>query len=99
MRPFARWALLAALLAGGISSAAPPIEPQALLGHLKVLAADELQGRGNGSAGLERAGDYIAEQFKAAGLEPGGADGDWFQPFGLTAGLRIADGNTLVIHA
>jgi hypothetical protein len=98
-RPLARWVFLAALLAGVTSVAAPPIDPQALLEHIKVLAADELQGRGNGSAGLERAGDYIAQQFKAAGLQPAGANGDWFQPFGLTAGLRIADGNTLVIRA
>src|SRR5688572_26244753 len=98
-RPLARWVFLAALLAGVTSVAAPPIDPQALLEHIKVLAADEVQGRGNGSAGLERAGDYIAQQFKAAGLQPAGANGDWFQPFGLTAGLRIADGNTLVIRA
>jgi hypothetical protein len=99
MRPFARWALLAALLASVISAAAPPIDPQALLAHIKFLASDNLQGRGNGSAGLEQAGDYIATQFKAAGLAPGGPNGEWFQPFELTAGLRIADGNSLVILA
>ena len=80
-------------------AAAPPIDPQALLEHIKFLASDDLQGRGNGTAGLERAGDYIAEQFKAAGLTPAGSNGDWFQPFELTAGLRIAEGNSLVIHA
>ena len=47
------------------------IEPDALLGHIKFLAADDLKGRGNGSEGLERAADYIAEQFKSAGLQPG----------------------------
>jgi hypothetical protein len=97
-RALARCALLAALFAGIISAAAPPIDPQALLEHIKFLASDELQGRGNGTAGLERAGDYIAAQFKAAGLAPGGSNGDWFQPFELTAGLRIADGNSLVIR-
>src|SRR5688572_25019958 len=99
MRPFARWAVLAALLAAVITAAAPPISPQALLGHVRFLASDDLQGRGNGSAGLEQAADYIASQFKAVGLAPGGPNGDWFQPFELTAGLRIADGNSLVIHA
>jgi len=99
MRPLARWAVLAALLAAVISAAAPPIDPQALLEHIKFLAADDLQGRGNGSAGLERAGDYIAEQFKAVGLAPAGSNGDWFQPFELTAGLKIAEGNSLIIHA
>jgi len=99
MRPLARWAVLAALLAAVISAAAPPIDPQALLEHIKFLAADDLQGRGNGSAGLERAGDYIAGQFKAAGLAPAGSNGDWFQPFELTAGLKIAEGNSLIIRA
>lgn len=99
MRALSRWTLLALLLAGIVSAAAPPIEPQSLLGHIKFLAADELQGRGNGSAGLEHAGDYIAAQFKAIGLTPGGTNGDWFQPFELTAGLRIAEGNSLLIRA
>src|SRR6185503_6959958 len=99
MRPLARWAVLAALLAAVISAAAPPIDPQALLEHIKFLAADDLQGRGNGSAGLERAGNYIAGQFKAAGLAPAGSNGDWFQPFELTAGLKIAEGNSLIIRA
>ena len=98
MRHFARCALLAALIAGVSYAAAPPIDPESILQHIKFLASDDLQGRGNGTAALERAGDYIAEQFKAAGLTPGGVNGDWFQPFGLTAGLRIAEGNGLVIR-
>jgi hypothetical protein len=99
MRSFARCAVLAAVLAGVIYAAAPPIDAQAILQHIKFLAADDLQGRGNGTEGLERAGDYIAGQFKAAGLVPGGANGDWFQAFQLTAGLRIGEGNSLTIHA
>jgi hypothetical protein len=70
------------------------IEPDALLGHIKFLAADDLKGRGNGSEGLERAADYIAEQFKSAGLQPG-VSGNWFQPFELNAGLSIGPTNTL----
>ena len=99
MRSLARWASLAALLAAVISAAPPPIDPQPLLEHIKYLAADDMQGRGNGTAGLERAADYIAAQFKAAGLTPAGSNGDWFQPFELTAGLKIAEGNSLIIHA
>lgn len=99
MRSLARWALLAALLAGVVSAATPPINPEALMGHIKFLASDDMQGRGNGSPGLEQAGNYIAAQFKAAGLRPGGTNGDWFQPFELTAGLRIDAGNALVIRA
>jgi len=44
------------------------------------LAGPAMEGRGLGTAGLERAADYIAEQFQAAGLEPAGdRPGDWFQ--------------------
>ena len=70
------------------------IEPDALLGHIKFLSSDELKGRGNGSEGLERAADYIAEQFKAAGLQPGVAGG-WFQPFELEAGLIVGPDNRI----
>ncbi|MBI3047532.1 MAG: M20/M25/M40 family metallo-hydrolase [Acidobacteria bacterium] len=62
--------VLALVAATGV--AAPPVpEPDRLLEHIKFLSSDELQGRGNGSEGLERAADYIAAQFKAAGLRPG----------------------------
>jgi hypothetical protein len=99
MHGFLRLAVVLALLAGAVGAATPPIQPEALLGHIKFLASDDLLGRGNGSAGLERAADYIAAQFKAAGLRPGGPSGDWFQPFELTAGLSVGEGNSLVVRA
>jgi hypothetical protein len=74
------------------------IEPEALLGHIKFLAADDLKGRGNGSEGLEKAADYVAEQFKATGLQPG-VNGGWFQPFELNAGLTIGKDNSLSIQS
>ncbi|MBI2829155.1 MAG: M20/M25/M40 family metallo-hydrolase [Acidobacteria bacterium] len=98
MHGLLRSAALLALLAGGVGAATPPIEPGALLGHIKFLASDDLQGRGNGSAGLEQAAEYIAAQFKAAGLRPGGRNGDWFQPFELDAGLSVGEGNSLVVR-
>jgi hypothetical protein len=70
-----------------------------LLGHVKFLSSDELEGRGNGTPGLERAADYIASQFEAAGLQPGGKDGGWFQPFELVTGLSVGEGNRLSVQA
>jgi hypothetical protein len=90
-------ALLAALLAATATAATPPIQPDAVLAHIKFLASDELKGRGNGQEGLERAAEYIAKQFEAAGLRPGGAGGGWFQPFEMQAGLAIGEGNALDI--
>ena len=89
--------LLTALLAQA-ALAAPEISPERLLAHIKHLASDEYRGRGNGSEELERAADYIAAEFAAAGLQPGVAGG-FAQPFQLTAGLAVGDGNHLVVRA
>jgi hypothetical protein len=87
--------LLAGLLAQAAVSA-PAVDPDRLLTHIRHLSADEFRGRGNGSEELERAADYVAAQFAAAGLQPGVARG-WSQPFELTAGLAIGTDNHLVI--
>lgn len=36
--------------------------------HVEVLAADEMEGGGTGSPGLERAQAYVVDQLKKAGL-------------------------------
>ena len=43
--------------------------------HVEFLADDGLEGRGTGTQGFEKAANYMAEQFRAAGLEPAGVDG------------------------
>jgi hypothetical protein len=74
------------------------IDADTLLGHIKFLASDDLKGRANGTEGLERAGDYVAQQFKAAGLAPGEGANGWFQPFELIAGLNVGKGNSLTFE-
>jgi membrane-associated protease RseP (regulator of RpoE activity) len=60
----------------------PPVFSQkALLDHVAWLSAPEREGRGLGTKGLDAAGDHIAAAFKAAGLEPGGDGGTYFQSF------------------
>jgi Peptidase family M28 len=43
--------------------------------HIQYLADDKLEGRDTGSPGFEKAAAYMADQFRAAGLAPAGADG------------------------
>ena len=79
-------------------SAATRIDPQAYLNHIKFLASDELKGRGNGTPELDRAADYIASQFRAAGLAPGGDNGTYFQKFEIVTGWTVGRGNSLTFR-
>jgi Zn-dependent M28 family amino/carboxypeptidase len=47
--------------------------------HVEALANDDMRGRETGSPEHRKAADYVAEQFKRAGLQPAGTDG-YFQP-------------------
>ncbi|HWR95904.1 MAG TPA: M28 family metallopeptidase [Arenimonas sp.] len=51
---------------------APSFDPQRLSQHVKILASDAFEGRGPNTAGEEKTIAYLIEQFKAAGLKPGG---------------------------
>jgi hypothetical protein len=64
------------------------ISAASLRGHLSFLASDLLEGRATPSRGLDLAADYIAAQFRRAGLEPIGDDG-YFQ----TATLVVREPN------
>jgi hypothetical protein len=79
-RPFALTAEIRAVL--------DRIEPDSLRGHLSFIASDLLHGRDTPSPGLEIAAEYIAAQFRRAGLEPVGDDG-YFQ----TAQWRTSEPN------
>lgn len=49
-----------------------------LKAYVTYLASDELEGRGTPSAGLDKAADYIASEFKKDGVKPGNGD-SYFQ--------------------
>ena len=48
------------------------ISEDSLKGHLSFIASDLLEGRDTPSRGLELAAEYIAAQFRRAGIEPAG---------------------------
>jgi len=64
----------------------PAFSASRLMEHVEYLADPAREGRGVGTEGLRASAHYIAEQFAAAGLKPGAADGSWFQRFTLPSG-------------
>jgi hypothetical protein len=82
------------------------LTPNDLKADVSFLASDTLQGRATPSPGLEIAAEYIAAEFRRAGLEPAGDDG-YFQTAlfnsvtpnvdGLEFTLETA-GNTVKAH-
>ncbi len=64
------------------------ISAASLRGHLSFISSDLLEGRMTPSRGLDLAAEYIAAQFRRAGLEPIGDDG-YFQ----TATLAVREPN------
>ena len=57
----------------------PNLDTSRVLADITRLSADEMQGRAPGSDGERLAVQYLTDQFKAAGLEPGNPDGTWVQ--------------------
>jgi Zn-dependent M28 family amino/carboxypeptidase len=65
-------------MGGAADGGAASITEGEIAEHLSTLASDEFGGRAPSSPGEELTVNYIAEQFEAAGLEPGNG-GSWFQ--------------------
>ena len=75
-------ALLALPSASIADDAAPaPLPPAeaAIKAHVMFLASDAMRGREAGSPEFDIAAQYVASRFFAAGLKPGGDDGEYLQ--------------------
>ena len=72
-----------------VRKAAETITAEDLYTRLSVIAHDSMMGRATPSPGLEMTAQYVADQFKQFGLEPGGENGTWFQRYPLEQ--RVTD--------
>ncbi|MBX2922778.1 MAG: M28 family peptidase [Chitinophagaceae bacterium] len=61
----------------------------------KKLSADDMEGRATFTPGIDKAADFIAAEFKKAGLIPAEGDNGYFQEFALVEATQTAaSGNT-----
>jgi hypothetical protein len=58
----------------------------------EALSNDSMEGRDTGSAAYQRAADYVAARFKAAGLLPAGEQNSYFQPVPMHEIAAVAPG-------
>jgi len=68
---------------------APPMDAARIAADVGWLADDAREGRGAGTRGLEEAAAWIAENFRAAGLAPGGDAGGYLQRFEMPISIRV----------
>lgn len=68
-----------------LARAAETITQEDLIRRIDVLAADSMMGRATPSRGLELAAQYVAAEFRRAGLRPAGDRGGYIQRYGLTS--------------
>src|ERR1051326_2777380 len=96
----------APLTAGGSSpaweSALPSAEThfdgKSWWNYVKVLAADDMEGRETGSFGLRKAQEYVVEQLKRDGLEPAGANGYYQAVHFVSRQIVEKDSNLALRH-
>jgi hypothetical protein len=88
--PLAGLLVLTALV--GVRAQADKDSEARMKRDITFLASDECEGRGPGTKGIDKAADYVAAQFKEAGLKPGGPSGSYFQPFTISGPGKLEAG-------
>jgi hypothetical protein len=76
-----------------LSLFAQDISVDRLKKDVTYLASDKLKGRGTSSKGEQKAANYIASEFKKAGLQPKGTDG-YYYPFTFKSSTNPHDTST-----
>lgn len=63
----------------GMMQALRAVDDERIRRDVRELSSDRYEGRGTGAPGGELAADYIANEFRRAGVAPAGDDGSYFQ--------------------
>ena len=65
---------------------------------VRFLADDLLEGRAAGTRGYDLAARYVANRFRALGLQPAGDDGSYFQKVPLLEARRVREGAAFTVQ-
>src|SRR5580700_1602443 len=90
-------ALVLAFIAVPIAADSNSADPKRYLEDVKSLASPEMEGRGAGTKGIERAADLIEQRYRSLGLQPAGAK-SFFKPFTVITGAKLKEGNRLEVE-
>jgi Zn-dependent M28 family amino/carboxypeptidase len=74
----------------------PKVDGERMLGHIKVLASDEFEGRAPGTPGEEKTVQYLSGEFQKLGLKPGNTDGTYIQKVPVV-GITGVEAKPLVV--
>ncbi len=80
---FIRGVAAAALILVAGAASAQDFSVQRLSDDIRVISADDFQGRYPGTEGEQKTLDWLQAQYEAMGLEPGGPNGQWLQVIDL----------------
>ena len=64
---------------------------------VKFLSSDALEGRGVGTPGIDKAAQFLADQFKELGLKTEFYDGTPFQKFKMVTGVELGSPNRVAL--
>lgn len=84
-------------LEGSLETALEAISRENIEASLEYLAADERAGRMTGTQGYDEAAEYVADQFAAIGLEPGGTEG-WYQQIPIITRMLDVENSGVTLH-
>jgi len=94
--PYRALLLLAASAVAALAADPPTLSADRIKADVVTLASDRFEGRAPGTRGEELTTDFLADEFKKAGLAPAGADGTYFQPVPL---VKVATSPTSTLRA